>query len=774
MAQARVTEFFATRKKRRAEQPSKRRKVDFTETAPALSFENTGPVKLSNTDVNDGYRNVEDTVEIPAKGKQQQHVLKPVQTVRATRSSTKSTRSSSTNAKQKSNTNTRQSTRSQKSDIPNIFQNFARKLSPADGLVSDVKVTPTESKAANKVFSEVTDCWDDHDGCSSNTEESACATPKTSHAKEKNGRKRKKDQKLTDVQQLLSTPSQEICLQEKSLEKKGHASVKKKLVMPMKEKVNVQESKTDASPAPEQPLDENVDEGSSDAVLRLASTMSPPKAISPLPLTPQQGRSTRSKNAPAKPTSEKILAAIEQCKALTKDSSSKEAPLIDPTVVKARLAKCGKLEELKAQLAKMNSAKAKLKPKKVKEPEVAKADSPKLKPFDSLDIEVEKTKEAEGKKVPAYERFHHLATSEAPALSLPYKYRVLAEMFRGMDTVVSMLHNRSEIITFSKLKVAVQAMNKRNFELKHAGQIKTVFPHGYIYRQEKGLPCYGGKTSGYQLTVEPNFHFNTNSGDDEMVKAAKVTFTPSHLLQRRGFFHNRLIAIVKRYHREFLSKLSKPLAIPDEKITRWHPQFKLDEVPDMDISPLPEAPFEKKYHTAKDVLEATRGKILPQVERALENVAARSESNILQSSESSSKLPASKPAVKGVPQSLLEKIRAKEAAKLQAALTRNPAEEKRTLMMSRLPDMMRIVRNYYVTEKKNTLPMEIVIQKLQDSYRSTIALSDVEAHVKLMVELTPDWLSLQQVRKGRYLKLNTGLELLNQQDKIRALVKARK
>lgn len=70
-------------------------------------------------------------------------------------------------------------------------------------------------------------------------------------------------------------------------------------------------------------------------------------------------------------------------------------PLIDPAVVKARLAKCGKLEELKAQLAKMNSAKAKAKPKKAKAPEVVKPDSPKLKPFDSLDVEVEETKQAD-------------------------------------------------------------------------------------------------------------------------------------------------------------------------------------------------------------------------------------------------------------------------------------------------------------------------------------------------------------------------------------------
>ena len=64
-------------------------------------------------------------------------------------------------------------------------------------------------------------------------------------------------------------------------------------------------------------------------------------------------------------------------------------------------------------------------------------------------------------KAPAYERFHHLAEKAAPTLSLPYKYKLLSEMFRGMDTVCSMLHNRSEIITFTKLKGAVQEMVRK-------------------------------------------------------------------------------------------------------------------------------------------------------------------------------------------------------------------------------------------------------------------------------------------------------------------------
>lgn len=60
--------------------------------------------------------------------------------------------------------------------------------------------------------------------------------------------------------------------------------------------------------------------------------------------------------------------------------------------------------------------------------------------------------------VPAYQRFHALAQPGPPGLVLPYKYRVLAEMFRSMDTIVGMLHGRSETATFAKIKRGVQEM----------------------------------------------------------------------------------------------------------------------------------------------------------------------------------------------------------------------------------------------------------------------------------------------------------------------------
>lgn len=61
-------------------------------------------------------------------------------------------------------------------------------------------------------------------------------------------------------------------------------------------------------------------------------------------------------------------------------------------------------------------------------------------------------------ELPAYQRYHSLAQEVPPGLSLPYQYKVLAEMFRSMDTVVAMLHNRHETATYSKIKQGVQDM----------------------------------------------------------------------------------------------------------------------------------------------------------------------------------------------------------------------------------------------------------------------------------------------------------------------------
>ncbi|XP_023933156.1 DNA replication factor Cdt1-like isoform X1 [Lingula anatina] len=452
------------------------------------------------------------------------------------------------------------------------------------------------------------------------------------------------------------------------------------------------------------------------------------------------------------------------------DSGSGKIQKLTPAEMRQKLAKCGKLAELQERLAQFDKSSAKLREAKAKNA-VKEAEK------DKNEEEPESKKTAPA----AYERFHSLAQPVAPSLSLPYKYKVLLEMFRSMDTVVSMLHNRTEIITFSKLKNAVQEMLRKNFEVKHVGQIKTVNPLAYIFKQEKGLPEFGGKSTDYQLTVQPNF--DTDISPDQLKNLQNgstfnhTPFTATTLLERRNVFHHNLVSIVKRHHREFLSNLKSPLNVKDDDLRRWHPKFKLDQVPDVVPAPLPEAPVVRKYSTATDVLSQARGKVPAKVERALESVAKlkliKPEDATTPKKDKTVSAENNSPTttLKGVPSSLLERIRAKEAAKLEAVLTRKPEQEQRLKMLERLPEIVRILRSYYVTEKKPALSMEAATQKLMDSYRSGIGAADVETHLKLLTEVLPGWLTVITVKKGKFIKIDKNQDVNSLVDKLQNIIK---
>lgn len=184
-----------------------------------------------------------------------------------------------------------------------------------------------------------------------------------------------------------------------------------------------------------------------------------------------------------------------------------------------------------------------------------------------------------------------LQETSKPALTLPYKYRYLAEMFRCIDTVSQIMFNRKETITFRKLKPAVEAMLKRNLMEKHLSQIKHIYPDSFEFTQEK-LKIFGAglKQEQWELVVKP------------AIKDADH-FTPEMMLERRRILFQKLLDKIKFYHQEFLSTLDPPLVISKDRITRWHPEFDIERVPDIEQSDLPQPPQEEKFTTGKDVLE---------------------------------------------------------------------------------------------------------------------------------------------------------------------------
>ncbi|XP_018421980.1 PREDICTED: DNA replication factor Cdt1 [Nanorana parkeri] len=433
------------------------------------------------------------------------------------------------------------------------------------------------------------------------------------------------------------------------------------------------------------------------------------------------------------------------------------------------------LVELKSRLQRIQEISEKLKvPVKTAESKVTITDlKARLKQAQELETKIREKKSAEksaiqsaepveeaanqSEKAPAYQRFHTLAEDVPPGLSLPFKYKVLAEMFRSMDTIVSMLFNRSETVTFSKVKQGVQDMMRKQFEERNVGQIKTVYPTAYRFRQEKNIPTFkdGVKKTDYQLTVDPIL-------EDKM--DGRLQLTVSRLLERRRLFHRSLTNIVKQHHKAFLETLNPPLVVPDAQLTRWHPRFNVDEVPDVVPAELPQSPQVEKLTTAQDVLNKARGMMTPKMEKALANLALRTVENSLSeqkqtSPEEPKPVPATSSALKGVSQSLLERIRAKEAQKHQAMMTRKPQHEERLLMMSRLPELARILRNVFVAEKKPALTVEVVCNRVISSYRSCMTPGDMEKHLSLMIALQPDWLSIHPIRKDTYYKLNKTMDL---------------
>lgn len=69
-----------------------------------------------------------------------------------------------------------------------------------------------------------------------------------------------------------------------------------------------------------------------------------------------------------------------------------------------------------------------------------------------------------------------------------------------------------------------------------------------------------------------------------------------------------LLSQVLSCPQEFLKKLNITLKVAVEKLTRWHPKFVLEEVPEIEPSPLPEKPGEKKITTASEALQLHRDK----------------------------------------------------------------------------------------------------------------------------------------------------------------------
>ena len=163
--------------------------------------------------------------------------------------------------------------------------------------------------------------------------------------------------------------------------------------------------------------------------------------------------------------------------------------------------------------------------------------------------------------------------------------------------------------------------------------------------------------------------------------------TPTGVVERRNIFRNSLVAIVKTHHTEFCKKLG--ITVKEEEVKKFHPDFEVDKVPEVEITELPPKPDLEKvcrttlipnianitmslfqYQSAKEMLEAARNlfeaapRVATVLEEASSNVEAeKKETDGIVAPATEEKVKVVPKALAGVPMSLIEKIRAKEREK---------------------------------------------------------------------------------------------------------------
>uniref|UniRef100_A0A915J6R8 CDT1 Geminin-binding domain-containing protein n=1 Tax=Romanomermis culicivorax TaxID=13658 RepID=A0A915J6R8_ROMCU len=505
------------------------------------------------------------------------------------------------------------------------------------------------------------------------------------------------------------------------------------------------------------------------------------------------------------PTQFKSESSTDASEKVSKTAKSSPAASVSMTTMTAeemrkKLGKVKNLSELRARMSNFSEVAARLNKAHEDVQLATQSEYDQLSPVKLVEKQASLKTPEKDDFIPAYERYASSSTS-VDTLEMPLHYKQLLETFRASDQVISIMFNRNEMITFDKLKGGVQQMTRRNFHENHLGQFKTVYQEAYNYERLKLASKFfsdNSRADRYHLTVSPNLdddlknyqivsptktpvkrRLNFNDDDNqrtppsspmkskfllngEMKSPSKEDkrkmLSGARLVRRAEIFKRNLIQKLKDEHKKFLTSLTPPVEIPPEKesqLQRWHPMF-LSNVPHIPATSLPQPPNSMKVHSALEMLNQHAEKcstLPPKVKQALQKTIIK---NAALDCAQKSIIKTSPISLSGIPTQILEKVRAKEAEMKKRQIFASDATSIRDQRLSRLPQMMRIIKSLFATENKNALLFEVVSRKILDSYqRSIMSASEIEIHLNMIVDLSAGWLTKVELKnKGVYLKLD--------------------
>ncbi|CDS41983.1 dna replication factor cdt1 [Echinococcus multilocularis] len=364
-----------------------------------------------------------------------------------------------------------------------------------------------------------------------------------------------------------------------------------------------------------------------------------------------------------------------------------------------------------------------------------------------------------GKDTTATERVEPEAASGFPSpsvLPLPYHMERLLELFRTCETLVSTLHNRSEVCSFDKIKPAVQEVVRCDFTEVTVGRFSAVYPLAYSFRYDRQLDKITKlPLSTYTLVLVPNLRADGTQMALDSPSKGHLVFTGTRLIQRRHVFHDSLLLRVKKAHREFLMVhfgLLEGDLPEDSSLRRWHPAFALDTaVPEVEPVPLPPRPLngpggDSRITSAGEAVTTFRARALFREARACEKLVSQEATDerklgppTAAAAVTGSSKTSNSAILRGVSAALLAKVRERERQLNSSILTQPVASASERAAYSALPVTVTQIWRELRGASRRPVPISLIATRLVQSSGSGLSLDEAMVRIEKLLTLMPDW-----------------------------------
>lgn len=320
--------------------------------------------------------------------------------------------------------------------------------------------------------------------------------------------------------------------------------------------------------------------------------------------------------------------------------------------------------------------------------------------------------------------------NESTNLKLPLKFKRLHEIFVFLDAIIGLNFNNKHNDYYLRWSDITKLMLKHKecvFTYKMFGQIRSLLPDVIdIKVQRQRAPL---STVEMEYALKPVYSY--------LDECNQLIFTSQQASHRSTLFKQKLLKIVYNCHLEYLKKVGLHDMIHGKKLTNWHPDFKLQEVDEVQPCELPSLNMKNK------VLSSARNKFLKK-----------------STSLKVSKVQLIRKQYDDLPIVQCEKLSNEHKAKVMLKMTRTSEDHNKLEKLKILPNFAIFLKNVFRQEKKTTLKLKVVISRLMSYVSLKMNAMFIQELVELLEQDSNNWLKLLRLNQETFVKIDESVDFV--------------